>query len=398
MKPLQPDKAYQKTSMELDQFERASFSALLGGVPNFYRNGRDDTAWGRQLRGVSKLFAQADFQNQYITAGANPAWLNPADLLREYSTLIGLNRNYPGTTQYDLDFKDMVLQLLAAYRLGATPECIRKVLVAYTGNRNLQVTELFKQIGSFYDVSYRHAVSLLVPVGKNTGLSSAITTDVARVRDIVQDLYTALDLAKPAHVGLDLTTVLPDNVDPVVLTLTDSLRIYMLEVEAEPGDPMLWQGPMLDPATPDTGLGPMHLDLNYQWMVQVGAATPVRIIGATNPDLILPNVTLGDTGNRYFCRVYDPNFGTVISDAAVLSVYPTGLAVKPRPTSAIPSTVAPVGQLFVKSQPYSLSLFEGAQAVFSVTAMNKVQPGLLSPHINRVWEIKDDKLISLDPD
>ena len=122
---LAADRVYTKSRVDLDQFERAAFAALRSFVPNFFKDGRDDTIWGQHLRGIAAQIARINYQTHYQIYGADPAYLNPADLLRRYGGPLHLNRNYPGTTQLDADFKVMVLALLDAYRLGSTAKSSR---------------------------------------------------------------------------------------------------------------------------------------------------------------------------------------------------------------------------------------------------------------------------------
>jgi hypothetical protein len=400
---LQADRAYAKTRVDLEQFERAAFAALRSFVPNFFRDGRDDTLYGHHLRGIAREMARQDYWNQYELFGHDPRYLNAADLLRQYGGPLRLNRNYPGTTQYDLDFKQMVLKLLEAYRLGATTKSIEKVIEAFTGE-SFEVEELFKSIGTYYDVSDRHAIRIGVKVAQTqAGITANVANDVARVRDLVVDLYTAIDLAKPAHVGINLTTVmgLDEDIDALVMAITDEVRIIMLLEEAEPGDPMLHQASFLDPKTPDTGLAPAIQNFVYQWFKN-GTAIP----GATGPDYTTPITALADNNTEFQVRIVDTpaagaikGLGTVWSQRAILTVHPTGTTPLPRSTKALPATQTSTGALVIHTEPFSRSVIEGQTVMFSVVAANRTTPGLLSPHLNRVWEVPGgDELRGLDLD
>ena len=392
---LQADASYAKSRVELENFEAAAFAALRAFVPNFYKDGRDDTLFGYHLRNIAAQAAKLDFQSHYNIHGANPALLNGADLLRRFGGPLFLNRNYPGTTQYDLDFKAMVLKLLDAYRKGATTEAIEGVIEAFTGE-TYGVEELFKSIGTYYDMSDRHAIRIGVRVAQaQAGITANIANDVARVRDLVVDLYDAIDLCKPAHVGINLTTVmgLDEDIAAKVAELTDELRIIMFLEEAEPGEPMLHQGPFLDPNTPNTGLAPAILDLTYQWL-RDGEPIP----DATGPDYMVTSAALSENDRKFSVRVQDPILGTVWSEQAVLKVSPTGTGVLPKAPKALAPLHPTIGTLQVVSQPVSHSVIEGAEVIFSATVRNATRPGLLSPHLNRVWEVQSDELHGLDLD
>lgn len=393
---LQADASYAKSPVELELFEKAAFAALRSFVPNYYRDGREDTLWGLHLRGIASQAARLDFKSHYNVHGTDPALLNPADLMRRFAGPLFLNRNYPGTTQYDLELKAMILKLLEAYRMGAKTEAIQKVIEAFTGE-SYAVEELFKSIGTYYDVSDRHAIRIGVRVAQaQAGITANVANDVARVRDLVVDLYEAIDLCKPAHVGINLTTVmgLDEDIAARVAAITDELRIIMLLEEQEPGEPMLHQAPFLDGSTPNTGLGPAILNLTYQWL-----RDGVPIPGATDPDYILQSVTLDDDEAEISVRISDPILGVIWSEQAVVRVSPSGTTPLPRAVKPAPALHAPTGTLTVTVQPFSRSVAEGAQVPFSVSARNATQPGLLSPHLNRAWEIPGgDELHGLDLD
>lgn len=383
---LPADVVYSRTEIELEDFERAAFQSLRNAVPDYYTDGRDDTLRGRILRSAARLMAKGDFQTQYLLAGTDPSYLTPADLLRQFGALLKLNRNYPGTTQYDLDFKDMVLKLLKAYRLGSTTESIRLVLEAYTGT-NFTLEELFTSS----DISDHNAIRVGLGVGDGTkGITREVVQNIVKVQDVVKDLYTAIDLAKPAHIGINLTTVLRDDAELVTMSIEDTLQITALYEEAEPGSPMLYEAPFMDSKTPRTGLGPESTEFTYQWF-----RNGVEIPQATGPDYIF-SATLSDTQAHYNVRITHPVLGLCWSDAAVLTVSPTGTSPVPRAHGTVPAAITPTGTLRVVAQPSSRSVVEGVQVVLSVSVRNTIVPGILSPHLNRCWEISSDTLIGMD--
>ena len=385
---LQADIAYKRSRYELRSFEAAAFNALRMYVPNYYKEASDSTAWGRQLRGVARLFAQADYQNAYAAVAYNPVYLTPADLLRQLQDSLCLTRNYPGTTMLDTALQSMILKLREAYRLGATTESIRRVLEAYTG-QSYTLIELFKEIPNRRDNSIRHTLEIGVPTGTSVGVAQ----DATQIRDLIRNLYTAIDLAKPAHVGIDLTTVMKDNVETVSLNVQEYFSVHICMVEEEPMDPMLTLAPVQTTVDQHTGLGPRLTNFTYQWYQDGNPIT-----GATHADLVLTSVSLLNTGKRIQVKVTDANLGVCWSEYASLTVSPTGTNPLPTPQHSMPSDKPVSSTVSITTQPISRSVVEGADASFSVTAIGKVVPGKLSPHLNRVWEIQEDISLTLDLD
>lgn len=145
----------------------------------------------------------------------------------------------------------MIVELLAAFQEGATTQSISDVIFAYTGKRFL-VEELYKQIGTFYDQSDRNSIKVSVTVGGTNPLTDIQSLN--QLQQVTKDLYGAIDLAKPAHVGVDFTTVFSEgeSLDALIDEITDTLRIIVQLVEVEPFNPMLIQAPVFDPANPKT--------------------------------------------------------------------------------------------------------------------------------------------------
>ena len=150
-----------------------------------------------------------------------------------------------------MGYRDMLVDLIKAYGMGATANAIAAVIYAYTG-KTVQVVELYKLIGQgVYDQSDRNAIQVSVNVGGNNPLNNVLS--LTQLQEIVQNLYGAIDLAKPAHVGLEFTTVFTEA-ENVSLNINDILRIIIQQVEAPPLGPMLWVAPLFDPKHPKTTL------------------------------------------------------------------------------------------------------------------------------------------------
>ena len=57
----------------------------------------------------------------------------PPDIKRRWAAALEINKSYPEASQFDLDYKAMLVALLAAYPEGTTVDAIQKVITAYTG-------------------------------------------------------------------------------------------------------------------------------------------------------------------------------------------------------------------------------------------------------------------------
>lgn len=264
MTAINPDQPYTYSRTDLLQYEDLIFANITKNTANYYYiNGKNHTIWGTFLKGVASEQARFEFMNQYSLYGRDPVWLTPPDIRRRRADVLFVNRNYPETTRSDQAYKQMLMDLERAYRLGATVQSISQVITAYTGEV-FYIDELFKGLGRYYDQSDRNAIKISVYASSAVSSQSSITNDTNRIRAVTEDLYNAIDLAKPAHVGINLTTIFGSDENIGQHTkffesgfgISDELRIILQLVEEEPLEPMLEPAPFLDPSTPDTRLGP----------------------------------------------------------------------------------------------------------------------------------------------
>jgi len=209
---IPPDELYQRTREDLLIYEDARLNSLIQGVANFYLTANDQSTWGNILRAVAIELARFEYFYAYDLVNKNPAFLTPPDIRRRWADPLYVSNNWPSPTQFDNDFQTMLVDLIAAYRQGGTVQAIQDVIEAYTG-KQIVVEELYKQIGTFYDQSDRNAIKVSVNIGGNNPLQDI--TSLNQLQQITQSLYGAIDLAKPAHVGLEFTTVFgtDDNLD-----------------------------------------------------------------------------------------------------------------------------------------------------------------------------------------
>ena len=332
----QPDQYYDRSRDELRPYEDSEFFLLSRNIPNYYISCTDQTIWGSMLRDVAAELGRLEYFHSYDLVGKNPQVLTPADIKRQWADPLFLNRHYPQPDQYDLDYQTMLVKLIKAYREGATTQCIQDVIQAYTGQA-ITVEELWKSIGKYYDATVRNMLRVMVRVDSTksslVNLVSSDAININRLKTITDDLYGAIDLAKPAHVGCDLTIVfgLGETFNEIK---QDALRIFVL-LEERPAEDPLYQAPFLDLTHPDTGLAsteayvPLHKVFNPSTNPAPAPADPTK--GYTVEEF-----------NRYAA-------------------------------SATPGSIQEVGN----PEPH---------------------PGLVSPILNRAWEIKQDRLDTFDMD
>lgn len=331
---MNPDKAYTKSRAELKSFEDREFSRLMSNVPNFYLSNSDQTIWGKLLRDVGYELARLEYMHSYDILGKTPGLLTPADIRRYYSGPLFINRNYPLTLQYDTEYKSMVENLIAAFQQGATLSCIEGIIYAYTGEA-ITVEEKWKRIKSgVYDQSDRNTLRLTVKVAgldsSKIQIDDASMVNVHHLKNVTDDLYGAIDLAKPAHIGIDLTTVfgLDEPIGDYITGETgivDTLRIVASFVEEEPLPDPLYLSPLLEDH-PDTGLA------------------------STDPE---------DSMRRVF--VPAPSGGAPVQSSYTLEEFQTYSA------TATKGTVVETGN-------------------------PPPTPGVLSPQLNTVWEIRGETM------
>jgi len=260
-----PDLLYQQSRESLLLLEDTRLFYLLQAVANYYSPRNDQPLWGTLLRAIAQELARLDYDYQYGIASKEPQYLTPPDIKRRFALPLYSSRLYPYPAQFDkgdctgrynslnnpVGYRDMLVDLLRAYNEGAIPQSIADVIYAYTG-KSIVVEELYKEIGQgVYDQSDRNAIRVSVNVGGSNPLVDV--QNLAQLQEIVQSLYQAIDLAKPAHVGLEFTTVFSEQED-ISLRITDTLRIIIQQVELSPLDPMLWIAPIYDVKHPKTTL------------------------------------------------------------------------------------------------------------------------------------------------
>jgi hypothetical protein len=248
------DVLYDKSRESLLPYEDSHFNALMASIPDNYVSKSDYTLWGSILRIVAEELARLEYDYAYDMVGLDPRFLTPPDIKRRWAAPLQINKSYPQESQFDLDYKALIAALLAAYPEGCTTDAISKVITAYTGE-TVAVEELYKEIGNgLVDDSDRNTIRVGLNTTSVQPLSQLASANL--LQTLAQNLYSAIDLAKPAHVGLDfsLTFGTIEDMHTLIASWTDKLKIVFNGVEPAPLPPIFTYAPMEDPTSPDTEL------------------------------------------------------------------------------------------------------------------------------------------------
>jgi len=267
-----PDSFYSLSRENLLLYEDALFTSLINSMADYYSTRNDQSVWGAFLRGAAMEMARLEFDYAYDLVSKNPQYLTPPDIKRQYADYLQLPSNYPQPTQFDagdltgsttpmqypIGYRDMILNLINAYQQGATVGAIADIIYAYTG-KTIVVQEFFRNIprngtSGYYDASYRNTLGVAVNVG-GSNLSSDIQ-NLNQLQQITQSLYAAMDLAKPAHVGIDFSLVFGEGetLDTYISGITDTLKITFNFVDGGNFNPMLNVAPIRNLKNPTTTL------------------------------------------------------------------------------------------------------------------------------------------------
>lgn len=232
-----PDLLYLRSREDLLRFEDARFNSLVQGVADFYATRNDQSIWGNFLRALAIELSKLDYDYSYDLVNKDPSLLTPPDIRRRWAAPLYISSNWPSPQQFDTQYKQMLDELIAAYRMGTTVEAIQDVIFAYTGI-NINVVELYRQIGNgVFDQSDRNAISVSVQVGGAGSNPLNTVTSLVQLQTIIQSLYNAIALAKPAHVGLEFTTIFgeAEDLDCILSPQIVSQQQFILLPTAEQG-------------------------------------------------------------------------------------------------------------------------------------------------------------------
>src|SRR5271168_792222 len=320
-----PDLLYEKSREQLLPYEDARLNSLLQAVADFYITRNDQSIWGNFLRALAVELARLDYDYSYDLVNKDPSLLTPPDIRRRWAASLYVSSNWPSANQFDVQYKQMLVELLQAYRMGTTVEAIQDVIFAYTGLQ-IQVVELYKEIGNgVYDQSDRNSISVSVQVGAAGSNPLNTITSLAQLQIVVQSLYGAIALAKPAHVGVEFTTIfgvgedLDCLISPEFVTQQQYIQLpsaaeqaYYTQTGYVLNSPALfWK-----PSTPFV-LGNVLRDSNGNFQLLISVGTSPFESGATVPVwMTAPSVTTTD-GNLTWINISPAVVSTAVQFGVV---------------------------------------------------------------------------------
>src|SRR5208282_3567472 len=168
---INPDILYLRSREDLLPYEDSRLNSLIQALANYYTTRNDQSLWGNILRSLAMELAKLEYDYAYDLVNKQSQYLTPPDIRRRWADPLFVSRNYPTSLQFDLDYRTMLVDLLLAYKKGATTSAIHDVILAYTG-KDIVVEELYKEIGNgIYDRSDGNAITVAVNVGGSDPLT-----------------------------------------------------------------------------------------------------------------------------------------------------------------------------------------------------------------------------------
>lgn len=261
------DEFYAFSREELFSYEDARLGSLLANVADCLYPLNDTTIWGSLLRSIAIELAQIEVQYSAAVVNVDQQYLTPPNIRRQLAGPLSISKVYPQADQYDRSYRAMVVALMAAYHEGLTTKAMEDVLLAYTG-KTVVVEELYKLIGNgVYDASDRNTVQVTVDL--STSFSTMASVD--ELQTVSQALKAALQLALPAHVGLNYLVSVGDaeDVSPLLMGITDIYQPEYDATETYPLEPVLTAAPLLNSSSPITEVSAAGR--------RVGSVLPIQI-------------------------------------------------------------------------------------------------------------------------
>jgi len=299
-----PDLLYLRSREDLLRYEDARLNSLLQAVADFYSTRNDQSIWGNFVRALAIELAKLDYDYSYDLVNKDPSLLTPPDIRRRWAAPLYISSNWPSLGQFDTQYKQMLVELISAYLEGTTVKAIHDVIFAYTGI-SINVVELYKLIGNgVYDQSDRNAISVSVQVGGTGSNPLTTVTSLFQLQAIVHSLYNAIALAKPAHVGLEFTTIFgegedlqcilaPQNVtqQQFVQLPTDEQAFFQFTGYTEINPAQYWQKTTMFP------LDSLLRDSNGNFQIATSIGAFPNTSGALQPTWSTVGATLDIHGN-----------------------------------------------------------------------------------------------------
>ena len=158
-----------------------------------------------------------------------------------------------------------------------------------------------------------------------------------QLQEIVQSLYGAIDLAKPAHVGLEFTTVFAEA-EQLTLNIVDTWRLIILEIENPPLNPMLYVAPIFNVKNPKTTLSswgtylPTPISSAHGLALQTCRRMVERLRPITEGACHLPLSTVGNsTGQKKGSTGQNPTTSPDLLDPGPVPPHGRGITSIPFP-------------------------------------------------------------------
>lgn len=249
------DVEYLKQREALLPYEDARFSSLMASVPDYYPTQNDYTLYGSFLRALAEELARLEYMYSYDIVSRNPSYLTPPDMRRRWADPLFIDKSYPTSTQMDVEYRNMLAALLLAYPEGSKLTTLEAIIQAYTGT-NVVVQELYKLIGNgVYTESDHNVISVIIDVSMDPNPLEG-TQSTSYISNLSVDLYSALDLAKPAHIGMDFTLTFGVGEDLSSLThgIIDTFSYILDRSDGIPLPDVFTVSPFEDPDSPHTEL------------------------------------------------------------------------------------------------------------------------------------------------
>jgi hypothetical protein len=364
-----PDIFYLKSREQLLVYEDTRMKGLCQAIANFYITRNDQTKFGEFLRAVAIELARLDYDYAYDLANKNPKYLTPPDIKRRWQSPLFIGSDYPAAGQTDMAYRTLIQNLLLAFQEGPTVQGISDVISAFTQQPS-KVQELYKLIGQGYTASDRNTLQVAINLTSDD-IGGSVNT-INQLQTITNDLYTAINYAKPAHVLINFSTIFAENESMVDIYSTQSDNLILsFQMTEDPASEMLTLAPYLNAGSPDTRISADGQLVGKIFTKLISAATYAAL-----PYAEFKAQYTGPVSGEYTLNIN--NYTNV--------ALTTGPGITSSAWAALTTQQKAAYTLGADSNYYPLT------GVISTAA------AILAPNLNTAWEVGSDDLIGLDYD
>ena len=200
---------------------QALFTNLLNLLPSSYISTVQGPNYTMELKAVAVELSRLELALEAVSSDADFRYTRPEFLYQVVGYLVFLNGKLPKTGFDDVEFKAFLLQVLAIYFKGSTPETMRDVVALFVSS-DVKVTEnflLFRAGASGLDISDQFGFQ----VDLDTPLNVFPTEFFTNQANIMQ----LLDVIRPAHTLYRIRVIFRDSYSPngdTLGTILDSMR------------------------------------------------------------------------------------------------------------------------------------------------------------------------------